>query len=93
MSMTSETFLYPGMSTLPEVTSARHCGMTVFAMSLVTNMVVLQYDTDEVVKEDHVVTVGEVRSLEMQHFMLRYVSELSAFTQVDSPSLPHSIAT
>ena len=65
------------MSTLPEAIAARHCGMKVFAMSLVTNMVVLDYDVDEVANEEEVLLVGEQRSADLQKFMMRFVSELS----------------
>ena len=66
------------MSTLPEVIAARHCHMRVFAMSLVTNMVILDYDVEEVVGEEEVLLMGEQRSSDMQKFMQRFVSEMAA---------------
>ena len=34
-----------GMSTIPETIVAHHCGMKVFACSLITNMCVVEYNT------------------------------------------------
>ena len=34
-----------GMSTIPETIAAHHCGMKVFACSLITNMCVVEYGT------------------------------------------------
>lgn len=33
------------MSTVPEVVVARHCGLKVFAFSLITNSCITEYDT------------------------------------------------
>ena len=70
--------LFSGMSTLPEAIIVRHCGMKVFAMSLVTNMAILDYDVSDVANEDEVLLMGQQKSSDMQKFMLRYVSDLTA---------------
>uniref|UniRef100_A0A182MW19 Purine nucleoside phosphorylase n=1 Tax=Anopheles culicifacies TaxID=139723 RepID=A0A182MW19_9DIPT len=36
-----------GMSTVHEIITARHCGMTCFAFSLITNMCTMSYDEEE----------------------------------------------
>ncbi|XP_069956586.1 purine nucleoside phosphorylase isoform X2 [Cherax quadricarinatus] len=46
-----------GMSTVPEVVVARHCGMKVFAFSLITNQCIMQYDTDATANHEEVLYV------------------------------------
>ena len=36
----------PGLSTIPETIVAHHCGIKVFACSLITNMCVVEYNQD-----------------------------------------------
>jgi hypothetical protein len=40
------------MSTIPEVLVARHCGISVFAFSLITNECILEEDADEMVTKN-----------------------------------------
>ena len=48
-----------GMSTVHEVLVARHCGMKVFALSLITNEAVMDYDSQEKANHEEVlVAVG-----------------------------------
>ena len=46
-----------GMSTIPETIAAHHCGMKVFACSLITNMCVVEYGTGIDTNHDEVKTV------------------------------------
>ena len=45
-----------GMSTIPETIAAHHCGMKVFACSLITNMCVVEYGTGIDTNHDEVKT-------------------------------------
>ena len=42
------------MSTVPEVVVARHCGLKVFAFSLITNSCITEYETDESANHEEV---------------------------------------
>lgn len=55
-----------GMSTCPEVVVAAHCGMEVFGMSLVTNKVVMEYDSDQIANHEEVLETGRIRSKDLQ---------------------------
>ena len=65
------------MSTVSEVIAARHCNMKVFALSLVSNLVILDYDIDDVVDCDEVIAMGHQRCHDMEKFLLRFVAEMS----------------
>ena len=61
------------MSTVPEVMTARHCGMRCFAMTLVTNMCVTDYESSQVADSDEVLEVGSMRSKDCQKLISRLV--------------------
>uniref|UniRef100_A0A672LW82 purine-nucleoside phosphorylase n=1 Tax=Sinocyclocheilus grahami TaxID=75366 RepID=A0A672LW82_SINGR len=52
-----------GMSTVHEVIVARHCGMRVFALSLITNKAVMDYDSEEKANHEEVLQTGKQRFL------------------------------
>uniref|UniRef100_M3XGW4 Purine nucleoside phosphorylase n=1 Tax=Latimeria chalumnae TaxID=7897 RepID=M3XGW4_LATCH len=47
-----------GMSTVHEVIVARHCGMRIFALSLITNKAVMDYDSEERANHEEVLLAG-----------------------------------
>lgn len=61
-----------GMSTVHEVITARHCDLTVFAFSLITNACVTCYDSHEEANHEEVMDVGKLR----QGMLKEFVSEL-----------------
>lgn len=67
-----------GMSTVPEVMAARHCGMRVFAMSLITNMCVVDYDSDKIANCEEVLETGKKRSKDMQQMISEVVRMMSS---------------
>lgn len=67
-----------GMSTVHEVITARHCDMTVFAFSLITNSCITEYDSHEHANHEEVMDVGKMR----QEMLGKYVAEIVyAFNQ------------
>ena len=64
------------MSTAPEAAVAVHCGMRVFAMSLITNVCVMEWDTDEEVNHADVLEIGRARSMDMQNIIKRLLERL-----------------
>ncbi|XP_078688493.1 purine nucleoside phosphorylase-like [Branchiostoma floridae x Branchiostoma belcheri] len=65
-----------GMSTVPEVIAARHCGIRVFGMSLVTNMVVMDYDAKATVNHEEVLETGKRRAQDMQKLVSKMIGQL-----------------
>ncbi|WAR12481.1 PNPH-like protein [Mya arenaria] len=55
-----------GMSTVPEVLVANHCGMEVCGISLITNSCVMEYDSKQVANHEEVLETGEKRAKDMQ---------------------------
>ena len=80
-----------GMSTIPETIAAHHCGMKVFACSLITNMCVVEYGTGIDTNHDEVgawfyfafgtfakvIEVGKRRANDMKDFIAKMVVAIS----------------
>lgn len=66
-----------GMSTVPEVCVAKHCGMKrVFGMSLVTNKCVSSYDSEEKANHEEVLETAKHRSKDMQELVFQMVGAM-----------------
>jgi len=62
-----------GMSTIPETIVAHHCGMKVFACSLITNMCVVEYGTGIDTNHQEVIEWGRKRANDMKDFIAKMV--------------------
>ncbi|XP_029930364.1 purine nucleoside phosphorylase-like isoform X1 [Myripristis murdjan] len=65
-----------GMSTVHETLVARHCGMRCFAMSLITNMVVMDYDSQAKANHEEVLETGRMRAVQLEKLVSTLVSRL-----------------
>ncbi|XP_032669537.1 purine nucleoside phosphorylase isoform X2 [Odontomachus brunneus] len=65
-----------GMSTVHEVITARHCDLTVFAFSLITNQCVIDYDDHCEANHEEVMDVGKARQPILQDFLSKIVLRL-----------------
>ncbi|KAK7115403.1 purine nucleoside phosphorylase-like [Littorina saxatilis] len=65
-----------GMSTVQEVLVARHAGMRVFGMSLITNMVISEYDVESVANHAEVLETGKARSKDLQTLVSTLVERM-----------------
>ncbi|XP_018411941.1 PREDICTED: purine nucleoside phosphorylase-like [Nanorana parkeri] len=66
-----------GMSTAPEAVVAKHCGMRVFGLSLITNRVAQAYEMVETVDHTSVLEVGKQRSKVLQQLITELVKTIS----------------
>jgi len=71
------------MSTIPEVITAKHCGMTVFAFSLITNACVLDYDSEVEANHEEVVETGRKREPLLKKFVSRIVQRMAEQRRID----------
>ncbi|XP_023280187.1 purine nucleoside phosphorylase-like isoform X1 [Seriola lalandi dorsalis] len=65
-----------GMSTAHEVIVARHAGMRCFALSLISNRAVMDYDSQEKANHEEVLETGRVRSQQLEKLVSIMVSRL-----------------
>ncbi|XP_010902105.2 purine nucleoside phosphorylase [Esox lucius] len=65
-----------GMSTVHEVVVARHCGMSVFALSLITNKAVMDYDSEEKANHEEVLETGKQRSSQLEKLVSTLVTRM-----------------
>ena len=62
-----------GMSTVPEVIAASHCGLKVLAFSLITNMAAGVLD--QPLSEEEVIEIGNRRGAELQRLITQIVMD------------------
>ncbi|XP_029009066.1 purine nucleoside phosphorylase 6 [Betta splendens] len=65
-----------GMSTVPEVLVARHCGLRVLGLSLITNKVVTDYDSGEKANHEEVLRTTELRTQDLQKLVSNIITKL-----------------
>lgn len=65
-----------GMSTVHEVITARHCDLTVFAFSLITNQCVIEYEDHGEANHEEVMEVGKNRQPLLRDFVRKIVLRL-----------------
>jgi len=64
------------MSTAIEVIAARHCGLRVLAMSLVTDEGILELDTEQTVSHEAVLAVARKKSQVMESLVRNFLQKL-----------------
>ncbi|XP_067905915.1 purine nucleoside phosphorylase 6 [Heterodontus francisci] len=65
-----------GMSTVPEVILARHCGMRVFGTSLITNKIVTDYNSLEKANHEEVLQTSRERAEDLQTLISNLVGKI-----------------
>lgn len=70
------------MSTIPEVITAKHCAMTVFAFSLITNACVLDYDSEKEANHEEVVETGRRKEPLLKLFVSRIVKRMAEMGRI-----------
>lgn len=66
-----------GMSTVPEVVVARHCGLRVLGLSLITNMVVTNYDSKEKANHTEVLENTSRRTSDLQKLVSNLITKIA----------------
>ncbi|XP_007949414.1 purine nucleoside phosphorylase [Orycteropus afer afer] len=65
-----------GMSTVPEVIVARHCGLRVFGFSLITNKVIMNYESLEKANHEEVLEAGKKAAQKLEQFVCSLMSSI-----------------
>ncbi|KAL2084534.1 hypothetical protein ACEWY4_020052 [Coilia grayii] len=73
-----------GMSTVPEVTVAKHCGLRVLGLSLITNKVSLDYSREEKVHHEEVLGIGVMRAEMLRKLLQNFIGR---YDQLDTNNM------
>ena len=76
------------MSTIPEVLVARHCGISVFSFSLITNECILEEDADEMANHEEVIATANQRQDQLKSFVAKMIVGID---QLDSKKKPAEV--
>ncbi|KAB0403330.1 hypothetical protein E2I00_014224 [Balaenoptera physalus] len=58
-----------GMTTVPDVIVARHCGLRVFGLSLIHYKVILDYESQEKANHEKVLEAGKQAAQKLEQFV------------------------
>lgn len=75
------------MSTVHEVIVARHCGMRVFALSLITNQSVMDYESEEKANHEEVLETGKLRAEQLERLVANMVMRIEQNNNNDDINL------
>lgn len=64
------------MSTVPEVIVARHCGLCVLGLSLITNTAVMSYGSQEKASHEDVLRVSAAQAKALQNLVVHLIGKL-----------------
>jgi len=70
-----------GMSTVPEVVAAHHCGMQVLCLSLITNKVMMKGDKGPHASHEEVLEAVNERAVQMQALVTEFVKISSGYME------------
>ena len=76
-----------GMSTIPELTAAHHCGMKFICLSLITNKVIISGDEGPAASHAEVLEAVEKRAIKMQSLVKTIVKNLKKDILPNLPEL------
>ena len=80
-----------GMSTVPEIMTAKHCGMRILGLSLITNKVVLPGDSNPVhASHEEVLQTTEKRSSVLQSLVAKVISKIKV-EEVEQDLASHTL--
>ncbi|TRZ03107.1 hypothetical protein DNTS_029895 [Danionella cerebrum] len=75
-----------GMSTVPEVTVAKHCGLRVLGLSLITNKVSLDYSREEKVNHEEVLQISKMRAEMLQNMLITFIARSHQVESINNNS-------
>jgi len=74
------------MSTIPEVLVAAHCGIRVFAFSLVTNVCIIEEDSDAKANHEEVIEAANDRKDFLMSFVSKVVKDMGTMIEEEIES-------